>query len=101
MEKRRTCVKCEGPLVQPKTGRPRWYCSPACRRAGEFELRRLQARLQQLEDTVTWKRHVHGLTALQKRVRAEEVAEYEASIAACEARLLALLSETTAEGVDR
>lgn len=44
------CLICTRPLP-PATGRgrPRAYCSPACRRTAEFEIRRLHARLGQLE----------------------------------------------------
>lgn len=41
MEK--ACVMCRAELTHPATGRPRMYCSTACRRAAEYELRRLQA----------------------------------------------------------
>jgi hypothetical protein len=43
------CAKCGGELVQQETGRPSRYCSKACRRAAEYELRRIQRRLEDLE----------------------------------------------------
>ena len=43
------CVKCGRQLQRQATGRPAEYCSPACRRSAEFELRRLNARLDRLE----------------------------------------------------
>jgi hypothetical protein len=43
------CLKCNAPLERAETGRPPTYCSPACRRAAEFELRRLQRRIERLE----------------------------------------------------
>jgi hypothetical protein len=44
------CLKCGAPLERPDVGRPPAYCSPACRRAAEFELRRLQRRIERLEE---------------------------------------------------
>jgi hypothetical protein len=45
-----TCVKC-GVILPPKgVGRPPRYCSTACRRTAEYELRRLQRHLERLED---------------------------------------------------
>jgi hypothetical protein len=43
------CVKCGTGLTRPATGRPPRYCSVTCRRAAEFELRRVQRRLESLE----------------------------------------------------
>jgi hypothetical protein len=43
------CLKCAAPLKRPDVGRPPAYCSPACRRAAEYELERLQRRLEKLE----------------------------------------------------
>ena len=47
--KRRTCLSCRKRLHQPATGRPRVYCGPECRRAAEYELRRIQSQLGQAE----------------------------------------------------
>jgi hypothetical protein len=44
------CLKCHTPLERSEVGRPPTYCGPACRRAGEFELRRLQRRIERLEE---------------------------------------------------
>ena len=46
---RETCLKCGEPLQQPATGRPAVYCSTGCRRAAEYELRRLQRHLEAVE----------------------------------------------------
>jgi hypothetical protein len=43
------CLKCAAPLDRPETGRPPTYCGPACARAAEYELRRLQRHLEHLE----------------------------------------------------
>lgn len=40
-----SCAVCQAPLEQPATGRPRVYCGQVCRRAAEYELRRLQSLL--------------------------------------------------------
>jgi hypothetical protein len=45
----RVCRRCAGPLVTPRTGRPPTFCSTACRRAAEYEVRRLSRRLERLE----------------------------------------------------
>ncbi len=47
------CVKCGSDLKIPKTGRKPRYCGPACRRAAEYELRRVQRTLENLE---SWER---------------------------------------------
>lgn len=43
-----TC-RCGGVLVRPATGRPPRYCSTACRRATEYDLRRAQQLLTRAE----------------------------------------------------
>jgi hypothetical protein len=43
------CVKCERPLKPTGGGRPPTYCSTGCRRAAEYELRRIQRHLERLE----------------------------------------------------
>lgn len=60
---RMTCLKCGDPLpVQDGPGRPRTYCSEGCRRAAEYELRRLERRITNVEGSVTfWRRRVDGV----------------------------------------
>lgn len=48
-EKRSQCIKCSAPLDQPPTGRPRVYCSVACRSSAAYEVRRLRRQLEALE----------------------------------------------------
>ncbi len=43
------CLCCGAELVQPRTGRPKRYCSTACRVAGYRERKR-QARLKQIRE---------------------------------------------------
>ena len=41
-----TCPECSGPMPATKaTGRPATYCSPTCRRAAEYAIRRAQVLL--------------------------------------------------------
>jgi hypothetical protein len=46
---KRQCRYCSRDLPDAKTGRPRDYCSVGCRRAGEYEIRRVSRRLEELE----------------------------------------------------
>lgn len=44
------CAKCGGSLPEkPDAGRPASYCSTACRRSAEFEIRRQDRQLADLE----------------------------------------------------
>ena len=44
------CVKCKQPIEESKgTGRKKVYCSVACRRAAELEIRRINERITGLE----------------------------------------------------
>jgi hypothetical protein len=43
------CGKCETPLKPTGVGRSPTYCSTGCRRAAEYELRRIQRHLERLE----------------------------------------------------
>jgi hypothetical protein len=44
------CVKCKQPIEESKgTGRKKAYCSVACRRAAELEIRRINERITGLE----------------------------------------------------
>ena len=44
-----SCLKCGSPLTKSAAGRPSSYCSVACRRAAEYERKRLQKHLERLE----------------------------------------------------
>ena len=46
----RHCRYCSGELRVSKRGRPPNYCSVGCRRAAEYEVRRMSRRLERLED---------------------------------------------------
>jgi hypothetical protein len=75
------CLKCRAPLTPTDVGRPPTYCSTGCRRAAEYELRRIQRHLERLE---------------AQRESPFFVKDTERAIAALEARLRTLL-----EDVDR
>ena len=72
------CLKCRTPLTPTAAGRPPSYCSPGCRRAAEYELRRIQRHLERLE---------------AQRQSPFFVKDTERAIAALEARLRTLLED--------
>jgi hypothetical protein len=72
------CSKCRTPLRPRAAGRPPSYCSTGCRRAAEYELRRIQRHLERLE------------TQLESPFFVEQT---ERAIAALEARLRTLLAD--------
>ena len=71
------CLKCRTPLTPTAAGRPPSYCSTGCRRAAEYELRRIQRHLERLEGR-------RDLPFFAK--------EIECAIAELEARLRTLLA---------
>jgi hypothetical protein len=98
----RSCRKCGGRLVIPSTGRPPTYCSIACRRSAEFEIRRISRRLEGLEN----ERHKlqTGLAVVLSRGEPDawerdlreartKLRVTNNEINGCERRLLALLSD--------
>ena len=72
------CLKCRAPLTPTAAGRPPSYCSTGCRRAAEYELRRIQRHLERLE---------------AQRESPFFVKDTERAIAALEARLRTLLED--------
>ena len=91
------CIKC-GATLPPSaaTGRPRVYCSVACRRAGEFELRRLQKHLEDLEDSEQHIRLYGGAShAAVLNGPAEAMQRLQAERERLEARLRELLTDET------
>lgn len=91
------CVKCGALLTRPPTGRPPRYCSTACRRVAEYEVRRLQRHLEREERLeAQWRRDsdpdtrfAGGSVEYATRMLAVTVAE----IARLEARLRELLDD--------
>jgi hypothetical protein len=80
------CRKCGADLpARPRRGRPAAYCSEPCRRLAEYEIRRIDRRLELLVNVVSechlgWNDHTLA-----------EVAMYEAEAARLEGRLRDLL----------
>lgn len=82
-----SCIKCGLEIKQEKaTGRPKQYCSPACRRAAEYEIRRLDARLSGLENDML----AHRLGRMMD-LRGDNEAKINAEITRAEQRLKELL----------
>ncbi|MCP5278551.1 MAG: hypothetical protein H6935_09335 [Thiobacillus sp.] len=49
------CIKCNAELPKIEgPGRPKGYCSTACRRAAEHEVRRLDRRIDELESRLSY-----------------------------------------------
>jgi predicted nucleic acid-binding Zn ribbon protein len=90
----RTCRICGAPIEpRSKTGRPSVYCSVGCRRASEYELRRLQARLIRLEDEAErCRRDRSGLAHMDGGTAAEHSADIEREILRAAQRLRELLA---------
>jgi hypothetical protein len=86
------CVKCRLELEPAAVGHPPRYRSTECRRAAEYEIRRLQRRLEKLEDELQRVRSIRSdwMDHLG-HTRAEQTADLEAAIADQETRLRALL----------
>jgi len=100
--RRETCVACAGPVTQPATGRPAKFCSTACRRAADLEVRRLDRRLSTAEDNLVRRRDrlaeieaglgFHGGTNAARQARFE-VERAELLVAELRARLRAVLPD--------
>jgi hypothetical protein len=69
------CLKCEGPIPASRRADSR-YCSDGCKRAAEFERRRIQRRLTQLESAERqwrcWPGYEHHLAHVQGEIRRAE-----------------------------
>ncbi len=74
-----SCRKCGRDL--PESGRPRSYCSVGCRRAAEFEVRRLQKALESTEGMIRQCRF--GWNCLTE----DDIPKYAAEVERLEARL--------------
>ncbi len=81
------CPKCGSDVPQSGgVGRPYTYCSTACRRAAEYELRRLQKALEEVEEQARWCRlGWHGR-------RGTDTPKYDAERQRLEQRLRELLT---------
>jgi predicted nucleic acid-binding Zn ribbon protein len=82
----RACVKCARPVVSSGVGRPRAYCSEGCRRAAEYELRRVERAIEKVEAELAWCR-------INSNARTDpQVPKYEAERVRLESRLSELLT---------
>ena len=98
---RTTCAKCGDELEQPTTGRPRTYCGPTCRRAAEFELRRLQRQLEGAEQAVARARwDIEFGSGMPAHYR-KRLAYDEQRLADLEERLRVLLTDPDVKGEPR
>jgi hypothetical protein len=96
---RRRCAVCGGPVESKARGPAPTYCSTPCRRAREYELKRLQVRLGRLEEehdqarvrVAEFTAHPPMGTKVLPKARAR-LEELELLIAEERARLLELLA---------
>ena len=87
------CIKCNGQLPeQAGQGRPSLYCSKACRKSAELEVRRLNEQLARLEEEAA---HARMFGPSSTVWRPPEV--YQAELDRIEARLRALHEGDTTE----
>jgi hypothetical protein len=94
-----TCAKCTRPLsARARTGRPARYCSPACRRAAEYELRRVQRHLEMVERELRLYRVKSAETWIPP-VERRSVPALEAEAERLECRLRELLSDEQVKAV--
>lgn len=90
------CAKCRAALKKPPTGRPPRWCSTACRRSAENEIRRLTSQISTHEsrrDALTLELALHAAgqsyysgTGFVPRTNVE-IEHHTEAIASCEARL--------------
>ncbi|MGH8645222.1 MAG: hypothetical protein ACREX4_12455 [Gammaproteobacteria bacterium] len=77
-----------------KAGRPSEYCSTGCRRAAEFEIRRVNRRLESLEtDLSSLRMCENDFMDVYGRTHPERVAAVEAELATLKARFRELLDD--------
>jgi hypothetical protein len=90
------CVKCETPLEAPATGRPPMYCGEACRETAAYEIKRLNRRIEALENKASRAREEiaveHPDPFKPEGYRDKRLFFFQEEIAACEARLRELLA---------
>ncbi len=84
------CRICERQVEPKKTGRPAIYCSHACRRAAEYEIRRANDTITQLEREARSLRDPGTLKLPVDGLRAEFL---QSEITATRKRLLQLLAD--------
>lgn len=95
MSEKVCCRKCGAALKRPKTGRPPVWCSTACRRAAEYEVKRVNRRLEVLE---TQRDRLisdgdNGMRYMGGRTHAQQIKGVQTAINKNEERLRSLLEE--------
>jgi hypothetical protein len=101
---RTDCVKCGTDLEQPATGRPKIYCSVGCRRAAEFEIRRISKAIEATEADI---RLYEGDLALNSEgygnpaYKRKALRHARKQLEALERRFRTLLSDPEAKGDPR
>lgn len=83
MPESNACRICGEPLSQPTTGRSRRYCSTTCRRAAEYQLKRLNEHLTRLEwqrDALRRRLAIVKLSAAHRRELEREAAVLDADV---------------------
>jgi ribosomal protein L40E len=82
------CRKCGADLPEAAgPGRPRAYCSTGCRRAAEYEAKRINKAIEEVEEQVRWCRF--GWYSRTKR----DIPKYQEELWRLEARLRAILND--------
>ena len=85
-----TCAFCGDNLPPPaETGRPRVYCNELCKRAGAYEIVRVNRRLEKLECNLSSQR----IFCEQWGTPTAPITAIETEIALTRTRLLELLAE--------
>jgi hypothetical protein len=92
VEKPSECVSCGCLLDQPETGRPRVYCSVPCRRAAEYELRRVQSLLLTAERSHQRARERHEVESFDRPSTRRALKWWAGEVAQLKARQRALLA---------
>jgi hypothetical protein len=92
VEKPAECVSCGSLLSQPATGRPRVYCSVPCRRAAEYELRRVQSLLLTAERREQQARAAHELEIYDRASTRRHLKFWTAEVARLKDQQRTLLS---------
>jgi hypothetical protein len=92
VEKPAACLMCDSPLVQPATGHPRVYCGVPCRRAAEYELRRVQSLLLTAERMHQRCRAAHEIDSFDRPSTRRALKWWTSEVAQLKARQRALLA---------
>ena len=92
------CKKCGIALQAKAAGRPPDYCSVGCRRAVEFEKRRISGHLERLETELILLESAQdiGIKDTYGRTHNEQITDRRTAITKLEARLAELLETNAA-----